>query len=272
MTQASTFRFTSALTTGRTRRLLATTCMAACLAVGLAATSAFAQGAPAVDASKLPRPASVRVLAAMPESTIFLASEPVSEAAKSALKLLEAAAGRASSARVAAREFRDERNALPQEGGQGLTLFVQLSPAQANATTVSYIPMPLSRDLPFPARGTDIRFSPEPFHLDATTSLSKEALLGFYRTELTAAGWALHSSSDGSAPKTIPAEAGTHIAFFTHGTMGALHVVTRTKDAGSTVAIRSVPASLLLPGRRSPVLPSRRRRRRRPCLHLPTPR
>ncbi len=182
----------------------------------------------------------------MPESTIFLASEPVSEAAKSALKLLEAGGwARYVSPRSQPANSATSETHYLKKGGQGLTLFVQLSPAQANATTVSYIPMPLSRDLPFPAGGTDIRFSPEPFHLDATTSLSKEALLGFYRTELTAAGWALHSSSDGSAPKTIPAEAGTHIAFFTHGTMGALHLVTRTRDAGSTVAIRSVPASLL---------------------------
>jgi hypothetical protein len=246
MTQASTIRFASTPATARLRRLLAGTCAAAFLAVGLAATPAFAQGAPVVDASKLPRPASVRILAALPESTIFLAAEPVSEAAKAALKQLEAGGWtRYVSPRSQPANSATSETHYLKKGGQGLTLFVQVAPAQGNATSVSYIPMPLSRDLPFPVGGTDIRFSPEPFHLDATTTLAREALLAFYRTELSKAGWSLHSSSDGSAPKTIPAEAGTEIAFFTHGAMGALHVVTRTKDAGSTVAIRSVPASLL---------------------------
>ncbi len=250
MTQASTIRSATTPAIARARRLLASTCaaaaLAAVLAVGAAATPALAQGAPALDASKLPRPASVRVLAALPESTIFLASEPVSEAAKSALRLLESSGWvRYVSPRSQPANSATSETHYLKKGAQGLTLFVQLSPAQGNATSVSYIPMPLSRDLPFPAGGTDIRFSPEPFHLDATTALSKESLLGFYRTELAAAGWSLHSSSDGAAPKTIPAEAGTEIAFFTHGAMGALHVVTRTKDGGSTVAIRSVPASLL---------------------------
>ncbi len=234
----------------RLRRLLATTCAAAVLAVGLVAAGgagpASAQAAAAVDASKLPRPASVRILAALPESTTFLATEPVSDAAKTALKLLEDSGWtRFVNPRSQPANSATSETHYLKKGGQGLTLFVQQSPAQANATSVSYIPMPLSRDLPFPVGGKDIRFAPEPFHLDATTALSKEALLGFYRTELSKAGWALHSSSDGGAPKTIPAEAGTEIAFFTHATMGALHVVTRTKDAGATVAIRSVPASLL---------------------------
>ncbi len=248
MTQASMILRSPA--TARVRRLLTTTCAAAVLAVGIAmaggAQPAFAQGAPAVDASKLPRPSSARVLAAMPESAIFLSSEPVADAAKTALKLLEGGGWtRYVNPRSQPANSATSETHYLKKGAQGLTLFVQLSPAQANATSISYIPTPISRDLPFPAGGTDIRFAPEPFHLDATTALTKEALLAFYRTELTAAGWALHSSSDGSAPKTIQAEAGTHIAFFTHASMGALHVVSRTKDAGSTIAIRSIPASLL---------------------------
>ena len=132
-----------------------------------------------------------------------------------------------------------------KKGPLGLTLFVQAAPAQGNVTSVSYIPTPITRDLPFPAGGTDIRFASEPFHLDATAALSRDAMLAFYRAELSKAGWALHSSSDGNAPKQIAAEAGTQIAFLTHPGMGALHLVVREAAGGSSVAIRTVPASLL---------------------------
>ncbi len=249
MTQASTIRSVTTPAIARARRLLASTCaaaaLAAVLAVGGAATPAFAQGAPTLDASKLPRPASVRILAALPESTIFLASEPVSEAAKSALKLLEASGWmRYVSPRSQPANSATSETHYLKKGAQGLTLFVQLSPAQGGATSVSYIPSPLSRDLPFPAGGTDIRFARAvPSRRDDGALEGGAARLLPYGTR--GGGWTLHSSSDGGAPKTIPAEAGTQIAFFTHGAMGALHVVTRTKDAGSTVAIRSVPASLL---------------------------
>ncbi len=117
---------------------------------------------------------------------------------------------------------------------------------------------PLTRDLPFPAKATDIRFSASPLHLDAVTPQPHGALLSFYRTELAAAGWTLHSASDGSAAMTIPTGEGMHHAFFTHPAAGAIHVTARSVGEDRRSAIRAVPASVL-PGAREtrPAAPPR---------------
>jgi hypothetical protein len=236
----------------RLSRLLAATCTASFLAVAaLSATGhvqpVAAQASAPLDTSKLPRPAAIKQLVALPQTTIILSALPVPNATRSALGLLEADGWQPylTPGSQIVQQPTSETHQL-KKGSQALILFVQTTPAQNNATSISYTELPLDRDLPFPDKATDIRFSPSPLHLDATVPLAHEALLAFYRAQLTAAGWTLHSASDGSAPKQISTGEGMQHAFFTHVAHGALHVTAKAVDRDSaTIAIRSVPASIL---------------------------
>ena len=252
MTQAQISAYRLQFRNARISRLLAATCTAAFLAVAaLSATghvqTASAQTLAPLDTTKLPRPAAIRQLAAFPQTTIIVSAEPVPTAAKSALTLLEASGWQryVSPSSKIVQQPTSETHWL-KKGNQALSLLVQTTPAQNNATTISYTEIPLNRDLPFPNKATDIQFSPDPLHLDAIAPMAHGALLAFYRTELMATGWILHSASDGSAPKQIATSEQMHHAFFTHGTQGILHVTAKEADGGrAAIAIRSVPASVL---------------------------
>ncbi len=210
----------------------------------------------ALDTSKLPRLPAMKVLVALPQTTIILSAETVPTATKAALDLLEA------------NGWQRYESPGAQAGGpihqmkkgqQALTVFVQAAPAHNNATSISYTEMPLSRDLPFPVRSSGIRFAPDSLHLDATVPMPHTAVLASYRAELVALGWVLHSASDGSAAMKIPTGDGMHHAFFTHPAQGALHVTAKGlgQDA-SSLTVRAVPLSVLpgAPTARVPAVPA----------------
>lgn len=225
----------------------AATCLAALIMVAGLAGGAHAQGASPLDTSALPRPPAVKQLVALPQTTIIVSADPVPVAAKAATALLEAQGWQTYvSAHGQAMPQPNTELVTLKKGGHGLTLHVQMAPAQGNATTISYTAMPLERDLPFPAQAGAIKFSPDRFHLDAEVKQSPEALLAFYRAELPKAGWVLHSGSGAGAPMVLPPANGLEQAFFTHDSFGALHVVARTTDSGRvTLAIRNVPKGVL---------------------------
>lgn len=229
------------------RRQMVATCMAAFVTMAGLGGAALAQGAGPLDTSTLPRPAAVKSLVALPQTTIILSSESVPAAAKAALALLQAQGWQVYGGQngpIPATP-QSETHSL-KKGGHALTLFVQMAPAHNNATSISYTAVPLERDLPFPAAATDIRFSPERLYLDARTGEAPEALLALYRAELTKQGWGLHSASDGSAAMKIPAGEGQQHGFFTHPQLGALHVsATRGKDGQTALSVRKVPAGVL---------------------------
>ncbi|MGL4440078.1 MAG: hypothetical protein ACRCUE_12485, partial [Bosea sp. (in: a-proteobacteria)] len=209
--------------------------------------SAAAQTTAPLDTTKLPRPAAIRQLAAFPQTTIILSAESVPAATKAALALLEANGWQRylSPTSQIVQQPTSETHQL-KRGTQALTLFVQVAPAHNNATSISYSEVPLNVDLAFHNKATDIRFSPSPLHLDARVPMAHDALLAYYRAELITAGWALHSASDGSAPMRVTTGEGMQHAFFTHGSLGAIHVTAKAADSGmSTIAIRAVPASVL---------------------------
>jgi len=231
----------------RSRRYLAAVCVTALLALPGFTSTAFGQTSAPLDTSALPRPAAIKQLVALPQTTIILSSASVPEASSAALALLEASGWQ--------RYVAPNTQGSPQstsvihmlkKGSQGLMLFVDKAPAHGNASAINYTALPLTRDLPFPRNGSDIKFSTDPLHLDAKAPSAVEALMTFYRAELTVSGWKLHSASDGSATMQIPTGDGMHHAFFTHTTLGALHVTVKNGNEGqSVIAIRSVPAGVL---------------------------
>jgi hypothetical protein len=223
------------------------TCVAALLLCSSLTGAGLAQTAPALDTSALPRPPAARQIHASALTTIISTTETVPAAAAATLALLEAAGWQRYRAPFTqyAPQPTQEIHTL-KKGGQALSLMVSTAPAQNNATTISYTAVPLERDLPFPAGASGILFSPERLHLDAEAAQTPEALFAYYRKELPASGWTLHSASDGAGGMRIPTSEGLQHGYFTHPGHGALHVSAKAgKDGRSTVAIRSVPASVL---------------------------
>lgn len=237
------------------RGTIAATCLAALLALTALTPAAQAQTG-ALDTSALPRPTAQKTLVAIPQTTIILSAESVPNAAKAAITLLEAQGWqRFENPFGMAVPPANTESHLLKKGGQAMTLFVQMAAAHNNATAIQYTPLPLERDLPFPAQARGFRFSPDRLHLDAQVAQSPEALLGAYRPALVAMGWTLHSASDGSAPMTVATGEGLQHAFFTHPSHGALHVNAQKKPEGFTLlTVRSIPAALL-PGAKKPEQP-----------------
>ncbi len=136
----------------------AATCLAALIMVAGLAGGAHAQGAGPLDTSTLPRPPAVKQLVALPQTTIIISADPVPAAAKAATALLEAQGWQAYvSAHGQSMPQPNTELITLKKGGHGLTLHVQMAPAQGNATTISYTAMPLERDLPFPAQASAIQ-------------------------------------------------------------------------------------------------------------------
>lgn len=215
--------------------------------------AAYALDAGPLDTTTLPRPPAVRQLAAFPQTTIIVSGETVPIAARKAIALLEGAGWQRYEnpfAQAAPQATRETFNL--KKGPHGLTVLVDTSPAQNNATVINYAAVPLDRDLPFPQKASNIKFAPERLHLDAEAPQAPAALLAYYRDGLAKMDWTLHSSSDGSAPRKVDGNEKLQHAFFTHSRFGALHVTATTKTEGvSTVAVRVIPASLL-PGAQVP--------------------
>ena len=131
----------------RTRlRLFALVC-AATIAIGCeSALAAFA-----VDTSRLPRISGSREVYASPKSTSFITRESVTRAFELTSSELinddwqpydDPSAARTSDSSIRTMSFKKE--------GRALSLFISVSPAQANATSVSYTEVALRHDLPFP--------------------------------------------------------------------------------------------------------------------------
>lgn len=179
----------------RTRlRLFALVCAAT---FAMASESAFA--AFAVDTSRLPRISGSREVYASPRSTSFITRESVTRAFELTSSELinddwqpydDPTAARTSDASIRTMSFKKE--------GRALSLFISVSPAQANATSVSYTEVDLRHDLPFPKDGTRIRFDPERPYLSFVTARDAESTLDYFRSELRPLGWSLWSVRDGA--------------------------------------------------------------------------
>jgi hypothetical protein len=174
-------------------RLLALVCAAAFTVGCDSALAAFA-----VDTSRLPRISGSREVYASPRSTSFMTREPIARAFELTATALinddwqpydDPSTPRTSDASI--------RMSFKKEG-RALALVIATSPAQANATTVSYTELALRNDLPFPKDATAIRFDPERPYLTFITARDAESTLDHFRTELRALGWSLWSTRDGA--------------------------------------------------------------------------
>jgi len=161
------------------------------LAGALAPTGAAAQsGAPAtLDTSRLPRVGDAKVLFSNATTTVFTTTSSVQTTADATHKLLAAAGWQAYTAPHTATAKRPEMSvATFKKGPLGLTVFIRLAPAQGNATSVQYGPMPLPNNLPFPADGTAIEYDPHRPLLMCFTGAPLDRTLTYYREQLGALG------------------------------------------------------------------------------------
>ena len=77
-----------------------------------------------------------------------------------------------------------------KKGPHAISVYVMMAPAKGNATSVQYGVYPDTENLPVPADATEIAYSIRAPHLECLSKQTPEALLDFYRKELTALGWA----------------------------------------------------------------------------------
>jgi hypothetical protein len=76
-----------------------------------------------------------------------------------------------------------------KKDGQGLSVFINVAPAQGNKTSVQYAPIPLQADLPALADARNIEFSDSQLYLGYTTLSDFDAVIAFYREQLAAPEW-----------------------------------------------------------------------------------
>ena len=184
-------------------RLFALVC-AATIAVGCESASATF----AVDTSRLPRITGAREVYATPASTSFITRESVTRSFEFiAGELINDDWQPYDDPSMARTSDSSIRMSFKKEG-RALSLVIATTPAQANATSVSYNELALRNDLPFPKDGTAIKFDPERPYLSFITAREAEATLDYFRNELAAQGWSLWSKRDGArqAPGGIAGE------------------------------------------------------------------
>jgi hypothetical protein len=120
-----------------------------------------------LDTSKLPRVEGTKDIFASPPSTIFTAPQPVAETADGTVKALTGA-GWQQYAPAFAEQAKIPNMFLAsfKKGPVGLSVFINVAPAQSNATSVTYTGVAISNDLPFPKDATEIKFDPDRPHLE----------------------------------------------------------------------------------------------------------
>jgi len=221
----------------------------ACVATLAVCNSAF--GAFSVDTSRLPRISGSRELYASPGSTSFITRESVARAFElTASALIEddwqpyddPFTARTSDSSARSMSFKKE--------GRALSLVIATSPAQANATSVSYPELMLRNDLPFPKDATRIKFDSDRPYLSFVTGRDAESMLDFFRDELKNSGWSLWSARDG-APQADDGIAGEltgegAIAYYLRDNNRTLMLtLTRRDDYGFNVELTAIPSDRL---------------------------
>ncbi len=169
-----------------------------CLAV-LASSSAFA--AEWIDTTKLPRLPGSTDIFVNPSTTQFTVPVSVPLAAEATVRLLTEA-GWQQYGRPFSGKIQDPNMAILEfkKGRDGLSVFINVAPAQGYATAVGYTASALTTNLPFPPNATNVEFDHERPHLNAMTQDSADDTLEFFRKELVSLKWIPWSLKEGANP------------------------------------------------------------------------
>lgn len=179
------------------RALLAMVCVAG-LAGGFTSASAQESIDKGLDTSSVPRIAGSTDTYVSPAVTHFSTKQTVAETADAAIRTLAAAGWQPYEAPFSSKaDIPNQRMMSFKKGAQALSVFISMAPAQGNATVVQYGQLPVVTDLPFTKDATNTEFDPSRPHLALVTGGSIDQTLEFFRTELSARGWALWNAKDG---------------------------------------------------------------------------
>jgi hypothetical protein len=207
----------------------------------------------AFDASRLPRVTGAKEVFASPATTIFTSPDPVAQTADTLDKALAAAGWQKYIApNTAYANDPNMRTMSLKKGTQALRVMISVAPAQNNATSIQYSALPLKTDLPFTKDASNIEYSPERVLLTLVTAEPMEKTLDFYRTEMSARGWAMWSEKTGGkqsdgGPSGVVHERGAYAYYVTDKDPGVAVVlsVSKPEDAKSKVELKQWPIAIL---------------------------
>jgi len=209
----------------------------------------------ALDTSKLPRVTGTKEIYASPLSTIFTAPTSVADTAAETLKALSAD-GWQQYGRVSASDPANADMVLAslKKGAQGLSVFINVAPAQNNATSVTYSGVPLAHDLPFPKNATDIKFDADRPHLKCTTADAVEATSDFFRTELITRGWSPWSKEDAAkaAYADKKTDKGLYAYYVRDGEKPLILTLQKGDDGKTAVNLEGIPPELIVAAKEKP--------------------
>lgn len=219
------------------------------IAIALLLAPARSWADAAIDTSKLPRVSGTKEIYASPQSTIFTAPTPVADTAANTLKALNAE-GWQQYDRISASTPENASMVIAslKKGAQGLSVFINVAPAQNNATSVTYSLVPLTNDLPFPSTASDIKFDPETPHLKCMTTDGVEAVSEFFRTELISRGWSPWSKEDGTTAAYADRKTPNGLyAYYVRDDKKPLILTLQKSDDGKTaVNLEAIPRDLIV--------------------------
>lgn len=237
---------------------VARTSVFAFICFGLTAGTAIAQEP--LDTSKLPRSPGAREIFASVPTTIYATPDSVSLTAEAVRHALAGKGWQQFSPRTSSQAASDQLQiANFKKGGQGLNVFINVAPAQNNATSVSYSALLMKYDLPFPKDATDIAFDPDRPMLSLVTSASVDDTLSFYRTELTALGWSRWNARTGAMAATDSAagemtERGAYSYYKRDDGQPMILMLQRGTDGKLKVDFKPVPANMLTAETQKPAM------------------
>jgi hypothetical protein len=211
------------------------------------------------DVSHLPRVTGAKEVFASPATTIFTSPSPVAQTGDMLDKTLAAGGwqkyGPPNSATL---DDPNQRIMSFKKGQQALGVFINLAPAQGNATSVQYTAVALKTDLPFTKDAGDIEYSPDRPSLTLITAEAADKTLDFYRKELGARGWSLWSvKTNGKQPDGGPSgnvhERGAYAHYITDKDASVALILTLQKaETGKfKVEIKERPVGILADLRRA---------------------
>lgn len=199
-----------------------------------------------LDSSKLPRMTGAQEIFASKASTMVVVREKVGDAT-SATRALFAADGWQEYGPPFAQRAKSDRfsNLTLKKGPHLLNISISEAPAQGGATAISYNPVVMHNELPFPKDATEIEFDPERPHLNCLVATPAQETLLFFAKELTALGYAEWSLKT-SAKKPAGQNAGEitktgGYAYFVHDSKKPLQLVLAQQGDKLKVELKAVP-------------------------------